>query len=80
MIVSLTSKQEKNIKTKLIYNKPIKAPIKGGQKVGKIIIKIPDKDSIEVLLLSKNDVKIVNPIFRIFSAINYLIFGNIYEE
>ena len=77
LYVTLTTDQESSIKTKLIYNKPINAPIQKGQKVGKIIIEILNRQPIEIALLSKNDVKIVNPIIRIFSGINYLIFGNI---
>ncbi len=77
LFATLTSEQESNIKTKLIYNKPINAPIQKGQKVGKIVIEISKRPPIEIALLAKDEVKMVNPIIRIFSGINYLIFGNI---
>ena len=77
LFATLTSEQESNIKTKLIYNKPINAPIQKGQKVGKIVFEISKRPPIEIALLAKDEVKMVNPIIRIFSGINYLIFGNI---
>ena len=77
LLTTLSSNQEKNIKAKLVYEKPIIAPVKANQQVGKIVVNIADKETIEIPLLAKNSIKRVNPIIRIFSALNYLIFGNI---
>ena len=72
--------QEENLNAKLVYEKPINAPVKANQKVGMIIIDIPNKEKIEIELLAKNEVKKINPLIRIFSAFNYIIFGNVIDE
>ena len=63
------------IKTTIFWNDPVKAPIKTGQRVGMINIKIPGIDTIELSLVSKDSVNELGPIDKMKSAINYLIFG-----
>ena len=63
------------IKTTILWNDPVKAPIKIGQNVGVINIKIPGTDALELNLVSKDNVNGLGPIDKIKSAINYLIFG-----
>ena len=64
----------------LKWYKPIKAPILKNQEIGKIIIEIKDKDTLEFPLYAKDSIKKINPLFRVFSAIRYLIFGNINND
>ena len=68
------------IQSSISYNKPINAPVTKGQELGKIIINIPGKENIIVPLVAENDVKELNPIYRIFAAIKYLIFGTSLDE
>ncbi len=63
------------IKTTIMWNDPVKAPIKIGEKIGIINIKIPGRDKLELNLVSKNNVNGLGPIDKIKSAMNYLIFG-----
>ena len=63
------------IKTTITWMDPVKAPVKIGQKIGKIIINIPSSDPINLNLVSKDNVNGLGPIDKIKSAINYLIFG-----
>ena len=63
------------IKTTLLWNDPVKAPIKIGQKIGTININIPGRDTLRLNLVSKDYVDGLGPIDKIKSAINYLIFG-----
>ena len=63
------------IKTTLLWNDPIKAPIKIGQNIGTININIPGRDSVILSLVSKDNVAGLGPVDKIKSAINYLIFG-----
>ncbi len=63
------------IKSSLIWEDPIKAPIKIGQAVGKISINIPGKDTIVIKLVSKENVDGLGPIDKMKSAFNYLLFG-----
>ena len=63
------------IKTTILWNDPVKAPIKVGQKIGMININIPGRETLKINLVSKDNVNGLGPIDRIKSAINYLIFG-----
>ncbi|MDC3063120.1 D-alanyl-D-alanine carboxypeptidase [Alphaproteobacteria bacterium] len=63
------------IKTTISWNDPVKAPIKIGQKIGNINIKIPGRNTLEINLVSKDNVNGLGPIDKMKSAINYLIFG-----
>ena len=63
------------IKTTLLWNDPVKAPVKIGQKIGTININIPGRDILRLNLVSKDYVGGLGPIDKIKSAINYLIFG-----
>ena len=63
------------IKTTIMWNDPVKAPIKIGEKIGIINIKIPGREKLELNLVSKDNVNGLGPIDKIKSAMNYLIFG-----
>ena len=80
ILTTLKSEQKDSIDTKIIYDKPIEAPILKNQEIGKIIIEIKDKDTLEFPLYAKDSIKKINPLFRVFSAIRYLIFGNINND
>ena len=80
-IVSILSfDQLQLISSSIIYEKPINAPIKKGQKLGNLIIEISGKKKIDVPLVSDSDVNEINPIFKFFAAIKYLIFGTSLDE
>ena len=80
ILLTLSFDQEKLIDTEIIFESPISAPIKKGDKLGEMKINISGKDSITVPLISDSNIRQINPIFRIFSAIKYLIFGNSLNE
>jgi len=63
------------IKTTILWNDPVKAPIKIGQKIGVINIEIPGRNTLKLNLVSKDNVNGLGPIDKMKSAINYLIFG-----
>ena len=64
----------------ITYTKPISAPIKKGDELGKLVIDIDGKPKIEVPLIADKDVTEVNPLFKIFAAAKYLIFGRSLDE
>ena len=80
IVLTLSFDQLQLLKSTIKYTKPISAPVIKGNEYGKLLIDIQGKPSIEIPLLAANDVKKVNPIFRIFSAIKYLIFGTSLDE
>jgi len=76
----LSFDQLKLIKSNIIYNSPISAPIKKGDILGKIEINIPGKKKITVPLIAEKSVNEINPLLRIFAALKYLIFGTSLDE
>ena len=80
IISTLSFDQLQFLKSTIEYTKPISAPVIKGDIYGKLLIDIQGKPTLEIALLAANHVKEVNPIFRIFSAIKYLIFGTSLDE
>ena len=67
----------KKLKTKIIYNGPIEAPIKKDDIVAKLIVSFDGDILSEHELLSNENIKKKNIISRILSSINYLIWGDV---
>jgi len=80
IVSTLSFDQLQLLKSTIEYTKPISAPVVKGNKYGKLLIDIQGKPILEIPLLAANHVKEVNPIFRVFSAIKYLIFGTSLDE
>ncbi len=75
--LKLTLKKNKaaDVKMTAVYNKPVKAPIKKGDKLGVVKIEIPGQPSIEVPLLADRDVAKLGLFGKISENLKYLIFG-----
>ena len=80
VVSTLSFDQIQLIKSSLHYKKPIEAPIKKGEVLGKLIIDIDGKPNIEVELISQESIGTVNPISKVFAAMKYLIFGTSLDE
>ena len=65
---------------KINYTKPLEAPIFKDIEYGKLIIEIDGKPDVEIPLFAENSVSKLNPLFRVFSALKYLIFGTSLDE
>ncbi len=80
IISTLSFDQLQLIKSSIEYNKPLEAPIIKGKSYGKLLIEIDGKPNIEVELVANENIGSVNPIFRIFAGIKYLIFGTSLDD
>jgi len=67
----------KKLKTKIIYDGPIEAPIKKNDKVAKLIITYDENLLSEHDLLALENIKKMNIVSRILKSINYLIWGDV---
>jgi len=80
-IISILSfEQIQSIKSSITYNNPIEAPISKGDKLGSLEIIIKGKPNIVIPLVSGNNIKEINPFYKVFSALKYLIFGTSLDE
>lgn len=65
------------LKTKLVvvYDKPIKAPIKAGDKLGVVRVEIPGMENTEVALIADKNVEKLGMFGKIRANLKYLLFG-----
>ena len=75
--ITIKKARIRNLETKIIYNGPVEAPIKNGDKIAKLIINYEGKLMSEHDLLSSEDISKKNIISRIWKSINYLIWGDV---
>ena len=79
-VSTLSFDQLQLLKSRIEYTKPLTAPVIKGQEYGKLIVNIDGKPNIEISLIAEKNIKKINPLFRTFAAIKYLIFGTSLDE
>lgn len=75
VVLTIARSKIKDLKLTAVYDKPVKAPIEQGQKLGEIKIEIPDGQTKIVPLYADHSVKRLGFWGRIVSNIKYLLFG-----
>lgn len=80
IITTLSFEQSKLIKSNIEYKKPLPAPFKKGDVVGKMTINISGKPAMIVPLVAETNVNSINPLVKVFAAAKYLIFGTSLDE
>ena len=80
IVSTISFDQLQLIETSITYNKPINAPIKKGDRLGSMLIKIVGKKDLNIPLVAEVDVNETNPFIKLFAAIKYLIFGTSLDE
>ena len=74
--VTIQKKEVKDLKVKLEYNGPIKAPIKEGQQIGNLILESPNEEVKKFPIYASRSVKKVNFFKSLFLSFNYMIWGD----
>ena len=74
--VTILKKEVKDLKVKLEYNGPIKAPIKEGQQIGDLILELPNEEAKKFPIYASKSVKKVNFFKSLFLSFNYMIWGD----
>lgn len=72
-----TIKKNKASKVKLtaVYDKPVKAPVKQGDKLGFVKVEVPGAETIDVPLIANKDINKLGWFGKIVENIKYLLFG-----
>jgi D-alanyl-D-alanine carboxypeptidase (penicillin-binding protein 5/6) len=73
--VSVLRRYRKDMKVSVNYTKPIPAPIHKGQKVGKLVVTVPEMQPQEFDLVAAEDVERLGALGRMGAAMSYLMFG-----
>ena len=64
-----------DVKLTAVYDKPVKAPVKAGDRLGTVKIEIPGNEIIEVPLLADKNIDRLGIFGRIRANLSYLLFG-----
>ncbi len=75
LVVTLSRKSRKDMKVTVDYDRPIPAPVKKGQTIGKLVMTAPDVPPTEVPLVAGADVERMAPLGRIATLAGYLVWG-----
>jgi D-alanyl-D-alanine carboxypeptidase (penicillin-binding protein 5/6) len=75
-IVTLPRKSRKDMKVAIDYDRPIPAPVKQGDTVGKIVMTAPDVPAMEAPLIAAESVDRMNALGRIATLAGYLVWGH----
>lgn len=75
LVVTLTRKARKDMKVTADYNKPVAAPIKQGQEIGKISVSAPDAAPLEAPLVAAARVDRLGPFGRMAAVAGNWIWG-----
>jgi serine-type D-Ala-D-Ala carboxypeptidase (penicillin-binding protein 5/6) len=73
--ISLTRAARHDMKVKAVYDGPVKAPVKEGEPVGKIVVSGPDMESRSFPLVAAQAVAPLGPFGRAAAAAGYLLWG-----
>ena len=74
-VVTLPRRSRRDMKVTVVYSKPVPAPVKKGDAIGKVVVTAPDVAPIERPLFAAGDVKPIGTIGRMATLAAYLIWG-----
>ena len=75
MLLTLSRKVRRKMKVTVSFESPIPAPIAKGQKVARLVFQAPGRQTLEVPLVAKHEVKRLGLIGRLGTAIKAIIWG-----
>jgi serine-type D-Ala-D-Ala carboxypeptidase (penicillin-binding protein 5/6) len=75
LVVTLPRKVRKDMKVSVEYDRPIPAPIRQGETVGKVVVNAPDIPPVEAPLVAARSIERMNPWGRIATLAGYLVWG-----
>ncbi len=75
--LTIPKRKKKTIKAFLEYDGPIKSPIKKGDKLAVLKIYVKDELEKEIDIFAAEDVQRANIFSRIFTSLNYLVWGDV---
>jgi len=76
LVVTMPRKSRKEMKVIVAYDKPVPAPIKKGQEIGKVVVTAPDMTRVETPLIAAAGVDRMGPLGRMATVAAHLIWGN----
>ena len=75
--LTIPKRKKKIIKAIIEYNGPVHAPIKKGEKLGKLHIYISGELTQQIDIMSNENIKRANIFSRLFKSLNFLVWGDV---
>ncbi len=75
VVVTLSRQARKKLAVTVEYDSPVPAPIAAGDVIANLVIEAPDMPSRRISLTSAHDVTRLGLFGRLFSALDYIVFG-----
>lgn len=75
LVVTIPRKARRDMKVSVAYDKPVAAPIKKGQPIGKVVVTVPDMPPAEIPLVAGADVERMGALGRVAMAAAHLIWS-----
>lgn len=75
IVLTLPRSLRKDLKVKVVYDSPIAAPLKAGDKVGTIEVTVPEKGIHTIPLMVAKDLERAGFFQRISNSVHYLLYG-----
>jgi D-alanyl-D-alanine carboxypeptidase (penicillin-binding protein 5/6) len=76
LAVTIPRKARKDMKVTVSYDQPVAAPIRKGQRLGKITVAVPAMETVEMPLIAAADIERMGPLARIAAVAGRMIRGN----
>ena len=76
LVVTLPRKSRKDMKVTVVYDKPVPAPVKKGDQIGKVVVTAPEVPPAEMPIYAAADVGRIGTAGRMAMVAAYLIWGN----
>ena len=76
IIRTIKRNQVSNVKMTAVYDKPVKAPVKQGDKLGTVRIEIPEQEPFEVEIVANKNIEKMGIFGRAMENIKYLLLGS----
>ena len=75
--MTIPKRKKKVIKAEMIYQKPLEAPIKKGDKVATLHIYVSNELEKQIDLFSSENIKKSNIFSRVLTSLNYMVWGDV---
>ena len=75
LTLTLPKKARRDMKVKVVFEGPVPAPIKPGQRLGSLVITAPELEALEIPLMAGAGVEQLGLMGRLGAALNYILFG-----
>ena len=77
IVLTVPKGKQKEIVASVTYEKPLSAPVKKGQKIGSLVLHVPEQEERTVDLFAANDVKRLGYFGRLKELVKYVLFQNV---